>query len=48
MLAVFVLSIVLSMLVYSKLVKWVTAKYGLEDKLAPLFSSGKNRRKSEE
>ena len=37
-----ILALVLAFLVYSKIVKWLTAKHGLEDKLAPLFGS-KNR-----
>lgn len=40
----FVGSIVLSFLVYSKLIKWVSAKYNLEDKLDPIFTPKRNRR----
>lgn len=44
MLVVFILAIVLSFIVYSKLVKWANNKFNLEDKLDPLFVSKKNRR----
>ncbi len=41
---VFLLSIVLSFLTYSKLVKWATARFGLEEKLDPIFTPKRNRR----
>ena len=47
MLIIFVGAIVLSMFVYSRLVKWATNKYGLEDKMAPLFG-GRRKPKSED
>ncbi len=48
MLVFFVLAIALALFVYSRLVKWATAKYGLEDKLAPLFSSGRRKTPKED
>lgn len=41
---VFILSIVLSFLLYSKIVKWAIAKFNLEDKMDPLFGKGGKRR----
>lgn len=38
---VFLLSIALSFIVYSKLVKFVVAKFQLEDKMEPLFGARK-------
>ena len=40
---VFVGAIVLSFFVYSRLVKWATKKFDLEEKMDPLFSSRRNR-----
>lgn len=42
-LIVFIGAIVLSFLVYSRLVKWATKKFDLEEKMDPLFSSKRNR-----
>ena len=39
----FVGAIVLSFFVYSRLVKWATKKFDLEEKMDPLFSSRRNR-----
>ncbi len=41
---VFLVAIILSFLIYTKLVKWATVKFNLEDKLDPLFTPKKNRR----
>lgn len=41
---VFVLAIVLSFLIYSKIVKWAIVKFNLEDKMDPLFGRGGKRR----
>ncbi len=41
---VFILAIVLSFLIYSKIVKWAIAKFNLEDKMDPLFGRGGKRR----
>lgn len=46
MLIVFILAIALSFLTYSKLVKWAVAKFSLEDKMDPIFSSRRNRNRS--
>ena len=43
--AVFLLAIVLSFTVYNRIVKWATVKFDLENKLDPLFTPKKNRRK---
>ena len=48
MLAIFALSIIGSFLIYSRLVKWATEKFDLENKLDPLFTSKKNRRRKED
>lgn len=45
---VLVLALVLSFLIYSRLLKWATKKYALEENLSPLFSSRKNRKRTEE
>ena len=37
-------SIFLSFFVYSKIIKWVSAKYDLEDKLDPIITPKRNRR----
>jgi len=42
--AVFLVSIVGSFFIYSKVVKLINKKFNLEDKMDPLFSSKKNRR----
>lgn len=44
----FGLSIGGSFLIYNKLVKWLIAKYDLENKLDPLFTPKKSRKKREE
>ena len=44
----FGLSIGGSFLIYSKLVKWAIAKFDLENKLDPLFTPKKSRKKREE
>ncbi|HKL86759.1 MAG TPA: leader peptide processing enzyme [Treponemataceae bacterium] len=41
----FVAGIILAMLVYQKLTRWVIEKYDLNDKLDPLFSSKRKRNK---
>jgi hypothetical protein len=41
--ASFVIALGGTLFIYSKLVKWVTKKYNLEDKLSPIFSSKKKR-----
>ena len=41
---VFLLGIVISFTIYSKLVKWATVKFNLEDKLDPLLTPKRNRR----
>lgn len=49
-LLVFLVSIILSFFIYSKVVKWINNRYNLEDKLDPIFGK-KNRnvkRKREE
>ena len=46
MLIVFILAIALSFLTYSKLVKWAVAKFSLEDKMDPIFSSRRNKNRS--
>lgn len=46
MLIVFILAIAFSFLTYSKLVKWAVAKFSLEDKMDPIFSSRRNRNRS--
>lgn len=43
-LAVFVVAIFGSFLVYNKLVKWATERFKLEEKLDPLFTPKRNRR----
>ena len=45
---VFVVSIFGSFFVYSRIVKWATAKFNLEDKLDPLFTPKRNRRNKED
>ncbi len=40
----FIACIALSFLTYSKLVKWATEKFGLEDKMDPIFTPKRNRR----
>ncbi len=47
-LAWFALSIFLSFLTYSRIVKWATAKFSLEDKLDPIFTPRRNRPRREE
>ena len=37
-------SVFLSFFVYSRLIRWVSNKYNLEDKLDPIFTPKKNRR----
>ena len=44
----FGLSIGGSFLIYNKLVKWLIAKYDIENKLDPLFTPKKSRKKREE
>ena len=46
MLLVFILAIALSFLTYSKLVKWAVAKFSLEEKMDPIFSSRRNKNRS--
>jgi len=41
---VFLVSIVGSFFLYSKIVKFLNKKFALEDKMDPLFTSKKNRR----
>lgn len=41
---VFLLAIILSFTIYSKLVKWATVKYSLEDKLDPILTPSRNRK----
>ena len=43
-LAVFALSIFGSFFIYSKIVKWATVRFQLEEKLDPLFTPKRNRR----
>ena len=37
-------SVVLSFIIYSKIIKWTTVRFDLEDKLDPIFTPKKNRR----
>ena len=41
----FIAGIILAMLVYQKLTKWVIDKFDMNDKLDPLFTSKKRRKK---
>lgn len=45
---VLILALVLSFLIYSKLVRWATKKFSLEENLSPLFSPKKPKRSAEE
>ncbi len=46
-LLVFIASIALSFLIYSKIVKWINNKYNLEDKLDPIFGKKKQNKRRE-
>lgn len=46
MLLVFIMAVALSFLTYSKLMKWAVAKFSLEEKMDPVFSSRRNRNRS--
>lgn len=45
---VLIAALALSFLIYSKLVKWATRKFSLEENLSPLFSSRKPKRREED
>lgn len=45
---VLVAALALSFLIYSRLVKWATKKFALEENLSPLFSPKKPKRNTEE
>lgn len=47
-LVVFFLSIILSFSIYSKLIKWATKKFDLENRLDPILTPRKNRRDNRE
>ena len=47
-LLVFAVAIFGSFFIYSRLVKWVSAKYDLESKLDPIFTPKRNRRNKED
>ncbi len=47
-LLVFVFAIFGSFFIYSRVVKWATNKFSLEDKLDPIFTPKRNRRKKED
>ena len=47
-LLVFGVAIFGSFFIYSRIVKWATAKFNLEDKLDPLFTPKRNRRSKED
>ena len=47
-LLVFGLAIFGSFFVYSRIVKWATVKFSLEDKLDPIFTPKKNRRRKDD
>ena len=47
-LLVFGVAIFGSFFIYSRLVKWVSAKYDLESKLDPIFTPKRNRRNKED
>lgn len=40
---VFLLSIALSFVIYSKIIKWAIAKFNLEEKMDPIFGKGRKR-----